>query len=426
MKYTRKHNSQTNTTLTVTLEAKDLAHTKPQTLARLSTKLKVPGFRPGKVPAHLAEKHLDPNMLSVELAEDAINHFLVEVFEAEKLQPLDRPKVELGKYVPNEQLEFTAEVEVLPEIKLGDYKKLAVKKSAIKIAAKDIEEVLERMRTGMAEKQPVERAAKNGDEVTIDFAGTQDGKPVAGASGKDYPLILGSGTFIPGFEEGLVGKKAGDTFDLPLTFPEDYGHKPLAGAKVTFAVTVTAVKEVVLPELTDEFAAKCGPFKTVEELRADIKRELTDQKEREADEKLKDELIEQLVKASTIPTPEILVTDQLASLERDFIQNLLYRGITLDQYLSEQKQTKDEWRQKELREQAIRRVQVGLALAELSKLEKVAVSMEELNERLNVMLQQYGHDAKLREQFNTPEARRDVANRLITEKTINRLVELNK
>lgn len=426
MKYTRKHNSQTNTTLTVTLEAKDLAHTKPQTLARLSTKLKVPGFRPGKVPAHLAEKHLDPNMLSVELAEDAVNHFLVEVFETEQLQPLDRPKVELGKYVPNQQLEFTAEVEVLPEIKLGDYKKLTIKKQTIKIADKDVDEVLERMRSGMAEKQPVERAAKDGDEVTIDFVGTQNGKPVAGATGKDYPLTLGSSTFIPGFEEGLVGKKAGDTFDLPLTFPKDYGHKPLAGAKVTFAVTVKVVKEVVLPKLTDEFAATCGPFKTVEELRADIKRELTDQKEREANEKLKDELIEQLVKVSNIPTPEILITDQLASLERDFIQNLLYRGITLDQYLSEQKQTKDEWRGKELREQAVRRVQVGLALAELSKLEKVAVSMEELTERLNVMLQQYGHDAKLREQFNTPEARRDIANRLITEKTIDRLVELNK
>lgn len=412
-------------TLTVTLEATDLTHIKPKTLTRLSKKMKVAGFRQGKVPAGVAEKNLDPNVLSMELAEDAINHFMMDLLEKEKLQPLDQPKVEIGKYVPNELLEFTAKVEILPAIKLGDYKKLGVKKQADKVAEKEIEEVIERMRLGLAEKKPVERPAKENDEVSIDFDGTQDGKPVAGASGKAYPLVLGSDTFIPGFEAGLIGKKAGDKFNLPLTFPKDYQHKPLAGAKVTFAVVVNEVKEVVLPKVDDEFAAKCGPFKTVEELKADIKRELTDQKEREALDKFKDDLLGKLIEGSTIPTPEVLVVDQLAGIERDFTQNLMYRGITLQQYLEEQKQTKEEWQEKELRPQAIRRVQVGLALAELTKVEDVQVSMDELNERMAMFMQQYGSDARMREQLDTPEARRDIANRLVTEKTVDRLVELN-
>jgi len=425
MKHTRTNNSDTQVKLAVTLDASDLAKVEPKTLNRLAKNMKVAGFRPGKVPASVAKKQLDSNALGMELAEDAVNHFMAEVLATEKLQPLDQPKVELTKYVPNDTLEFTADVEVLPEIKLGDYKKLKAKKIAVTITDKDVDDVVERMRLGMAEKKDVDRAAKNSDEVWIDFKGTKDGKEVPGASGKEYPLVLGSSTFIPGFEEGLVGKKVGDTFDLPLTFPKDYHQKSLAGQKVDFAVIVTKVKEVTLPAVNDEFAAKCGPFKTVAELRADVKRELTDQKEREALDKLKDELIEQLIKGSHIPAPEVLIVDQIASLERDFTQNLLYRGMTLQQYLDEQKLTIDEWRTKELRVQAIRRVQVGLALADLSKLEDIELSMDELNQRLAEMMQQYGNDAKIREQLDTPEVRRDIANRLITEKTVDRLVALN-
>lgn len=427
MKYTRKNTSDTQTQLVVTLDKADLQAVKPKTVARLSKNSKVPGFRPGKVPANIAEKNLDPTALSMEVAQDSINHFVAGILDDEKLQPLDRPQVDVGDYQPGEKLVFTATLEIVPDIKLGDYKALKVKKQTVKVAAKDINEVIERMRSGMGEKKPVVRAAKNGDEVIIDFDGKdKEGKAVAGASGKDYPLNLGSNTFIPGFEEGIVGKKAGDAFDLPLTFPIDYHHKPLAGAKVIFSVTIKEVKDIVLPELNDDFAAKCGPFKTVAELKADVTRELTDQKEREALDVLKDNLVEQLVKGSHVPTPEILITDQVASLERDFTQNLLYRSMTLPQYLEDQKLTKDEWREKELRPQAIRRVQVGLALAELSKAEAIEVSMDELNARLSELMQQYGSQPQMREQLDTPEVRRDVANRVMTEKTIDRLVSLNQ
>lgn len=426
MKYTRKNTSDTQVAFTVTLDAADLEKTKKSTLNRLSKKVKVAGFREGKVPTAVAEKHLDQNTLGMEVAEDAVNAFMVDVLEAEKLQPLDRPKVDLTKYVPNESLEFTAAVEILPAITLGNYKNLKATKQAATVDDKDVDEVIERMRAGMAEKKETDRAAKDGDELIIDFKGLdKDGKEVAGAAGTEYPLTLGSQSFIPGFEEGLAGKKAGEHAELPLTFPKDYHHPPLAGAKVTFGVDIKKVNEVALPALNDAFATTAGPFKTMDELRADVRRELSDQHEREALDKLRDELIEQLVKGSDIPTPEVLINDQMASLERDFVQNLLYRGMTLPQYLDQQNLSEDDWRKTELRDQAIRRVQVGLALAELSKIEEINISREELEARLREMLQRSGGDKKFREQLDTPEARRDLANRLITEKTVDRLVELN-
>lgn len=426
MKHTTKNESETKVVVSVTLDAADLEDIKKTTIARLAGKVKVAGFRPGKVPADVAEKNIDQNQLNSEILEDAVNSSAVDAFDEAKLTPLDRPQVTVDKYVPGQELQYSATVEIIPAVKLGDYKKLRAKKDAIKVEDHDVADVLDRLLQSAAVKKDVERAAKLGDEVIIDFVGKdKDGKDVAGATGNDYELKLGSNTFIPGFEDGIVGKKKGDVFDLPLTFPKDYHHKPLAGAKVTFTVTIKNVKELSLPELNDKFAATVGPFKKLDDLKADITRELTEQKEREAVEKLKDSLVEQLVKGSHIPAPHVLIHDQLESIERDFVQNLMYRGMTLDDYLAQQGKTAEEWRETELHQQAERRVQVGLALAELSKVENIEVSKQELEDRLQEMLKQYGNSPEIAKQLDTPEVRRDLANRVMTEKTVNRLVELN-
>lgn len=426
MKHTVKKINDTTRLLTIELDAADLAQIKVNTLAHLAKDLKVAGFRPGRVPANIAEKHIDPNELNNHLLEDAVNSAAIKVLDAEDIMPLDRPKVEVKKFVPDSALEFTAELEVIPEIKLGDYKKLKATKHKVDVSAKDVDDVIDNLRRQHATKQAVKREAKDGDEVTIDFVGTdKNGKEVEGAIGKDYKLVLGSKSFIPGFEEGLVGLKAGDKKDLSLTFPKDYHHESLKGAKVTFAVTVHDVSEVALPKVDAAFAAKIGPFKSVADLMADIKRELGEQKQREADDQLKDSLIEQLVKASKVPVPEVLVTDQMSAIERDFVQNLMYRGQTLEQYLTSKSLTKEQWQKQELHEAAIRRVQVGLVLAELSKIEKIEVSKDELEERLADMLKRYSDSPEIKKQLDTPEARRDLANRVLTEKTVNRLIELN-
>ena len=265
-----------------------------------------------------------------------------------------------------------------------------------------------------------------GDEVVIDFVGKKDDVEFDGGKAENYSLKLGAGQFIPGFEEGVVGHKAGDAFDLELKFPKDYHVGDLAGQPVVFSVTLHTVNETTLPELTDEFAAKCGPFTSMDELRADILREVEEQKKREADEKFKDELVGELADKVKVSLPEVLVEDQIRSIEQDMQQNLSYRGVELESYLSTQGfKDKDDWMAKEVRPAAEKRVKAGLVLAELSKELKVDVSHDELSAQIDTLKQYYGKDAKTAKQFDNPDVHRDIANRLITDKTIAKLVELN-
>lgn len=426
MKTTVKNLSDTKVSLTISVTSEELKKAELVSLDKLGKTVKVPGFRKGKVPASVVAKHIDAQTLQAELLDNAISKAVSEAFTSENIQAIDRPEVEVKKYVPGSELEFTAEVEIIPAVKLGDYKKLTSKKKVEKVTDKDVTEIIDRMRQSLAEKKEVTRAAKNEDETLIDFVGKKDNVAFDGGTGTDYTLVLGSGQFIPGFEEGIVGHKAGETFDLELTFPEDYHAKELAGEKVVFTTTLKAVKEVVPAELNDEFAAKCGPFTSVDELKEDIKRELTAQKEREATEKLKDELVSELIEVSEVPVPEILVKDQERSIEQDFTQNLAYRGISLDSYLEAEKfVTKEEWLDKEVRPAAEKRVKAGLALAELSKVLKIEASADELADHINQYREQYANNKEALKQFEQPEVQRDIANRLLTEKTVDTLVELN-
>jgi trigger factor len=421
-----KNLSDTKVELTITLGKEELDAAEKVALSKLAKNAKVPGFRKGHVPPSVAAKNVDPEMLSQQTLEDALSKAVAQAYMDKGIQALDRPAVEIKKFVPGQELEFTAEAEILPTVVLGDYKKLKVEQEKISVAAKDVTEIIDRMRGGMGEKKPVERAAKDGDEVKIDFVGKKDDVAFDGGTGTDYDLTLGSNSFIPGFEEGIVGKKPGETFDLKLKFPDTYHVADLKGADVVFTTTLKEVKEIVLPELDDDFASKVGPFKTVDDLKTDIKRELTTQKEREAKEKLKDSLVKQLVEVSKVPVPEILVKDQSESIERDMTQNLMYQGITLDQYLENKGfESKDKWLQTEVYDAAEKRVQAGLALAELSKAEKIEATSKELEEHVAMYKSQYANNPQMVAQFDQPEARRDIANRLLTEKTVDRLVELN-
>jgi len=426
MKTSVKYTSDTKVEISVTLDAEELAIAEQVATTKLARDVKVSGFRKGKTPVSVAAKNIDPQTLQEQTLDNAISKAVAEAFLKDEIQALDRPAVEVKKYVPGEMLEFVAEAEILPKIKLGDYKKLKVTSEKVVISADEINEIIERMRKGLAEKTEVKRAAKDGDETVIDFVGKKDGVAFDGGTGSDYSLTLGSNQFIPGFEEGIVGHKAGETFDLELTFPADYGSAELKGTKVTFTTTLKAIKEIALPKVDDEFAAKSGPFKTVAELKADIKRELTSQKERENSEKLKDDLVTQLVAVSKVPVPEILVADQMKSIEQDFINNLMYQGLSIEQYLENKGfESKDKWLETEVKAVAKKRVQAGLVLAELSKAEKIEATTAELDAHVETYRQQYAKNPEALKQFEQPEVRRDIANRLLTEKTVDRLVELN-
>lgn len=426
METTLKNLSDTKVQLTISVSAKELEAAEQVALTKLSKTVKVPGFRAGKVPASVAAKHVDPQALQEQALDDALSKAVAEAFLKEKIQVLARPEVEVKKFVPGETLEFTAEAEVVPKIKLGDYKKLTAKPEKIEVSATEVNEIIDRMRNGFAEKKEVKRAAKLGDETVIDFVGKKDGVVFDGGTAKDYTLVLGSNQFIPGFEEGIVGHEIGDEFDIDLTFPKDYHAKDLAGTKVTFTVTLKKVLESTLPELNDEFAAKAGSFTSVAELKADIKKEISAQKERQNVERFKDALLTELIEKSTVPVPEILVTDQMASIEQDFERNLLYQGLNLDSYFATNNfKDADDWREKEVRPTATRRVQAGLILAELTNVENITASDAEIDEHVEVHRRQYANNPEALKQFETPEVRQDIANHYLTEKTIERLITIN-
>lgn len=417
MNVKRTNTSETEVKLVISVGSAELESLKKSTVAKLGKKLKVAGFRPGKAPASVIEKQIDDNQLQVEVLQDAIEEYYKEAAIKELLKPLASPQVDVKKFVPFTELEFEAKLEIMPDIKLGDYSKM--KKSAPKNTAtdKEVMDVVENLRTRVAEKVSVDKKAENGDEVWIDFEGVDvKGTKVAGASGDNYPLNLGSNTFIPGFEDGLVGVNKGDKKDLKLAFPRDYHAANLAGTKITFKVTVKDIKQVVLPKVDDELAAKLGPFKTLDDLKRDIKAQLIEQKTSEAVAKVKDEIVEELVKKSKLALPKILLEDQMASLQDDMKQNLTYRGITLKDYIAQEKfKDEAEWKEKALKPQAERRVSVGMVLAEVAEKEKLTVSEAELNERVSLYKTQYQQQAG---DFDTPEMQREVLSRMLTEKTV--------
>lgn len=424
MHTTRKDISGTKIELVITVDAEELASVKQATLQKMKSQVKAPGFRAGKAPLSVIEKQVDPSQLQGDVLQEAVNKHYQAVIEKDNIKVLSNPEVEITKFVPFTQLEFKAKVDVMPKVKLGDYKKIKKTVSKVAVTDKEIKEVIDNLLQKSSKKQAVDRKAKNGDEVLIDFEGKDEkGELVAGASGKDYPLVLGSNSFIPGFEEGLIGLKKGDKKNVKLTFPKEYHAKQLAGTKITFSVDVKEVNEVVLPEPDDKFAVSLGPFETLVDLKKDIKTQLTEQKLSEEQNKVKDSIVEELVKKSSFEMPEVLITDQIAMLEHDFNQNLTYRGITLPEYLKQEGfKDADEWKAKELKPQAERRVSVGIILAEVADKEGLKVDEQEVAARISQYKTQYSSQAA---EFDNPEMQREVVSRLLTEKTVDRLFELS-
>ena len=395
-------------------------------IKRLGKDAKVPGFRRGHVPLEVLERAIDPARLASVEIDGAINQSVVEIIAQEDLQLLDQPKVSVTKYVPNDTLEFTVEIEVVPPVKLADPTKLKVKKSAVKVDKQQIDDVIQRLRVSSAERTTVDRPAKNGDEVVIDFTGLRDGEEFAGGKAKDYQLELGSNQFIPGFEDGIVGHSAGDEFDVNVTFPKDYGAKDMASKKAVFKVTLKKVNELKLPALDDKFAASIAPdLKDMDALRKDIEGGLTRQEEASAREQYYGELLDKLAEKSKVEVPEVLVNDQVPQMKQQFVQNLMYRGMKLEDYLGQIGKTEEQWEAEDLRAGAEKRIRNSLVLRQFIKDYDITVSDDDLEARQNEVLSHY-NNPKMRENFQTPEARRQMREQLMIERANTKLAELNE
>ena len=425
MKTKVKKLSDARVEITVTLDADDLKDANKRALEKLAKGINVTGFRKGKVPADVAKKFIPENDLNAEAADIAVRTTIIAAFTDNTKQPLVVPNANITKYVPGEILEYTATADVLPEVKLGDYKKLGVKKPEVKIDEKDIKGVLDNLAGSFAEKKVAKRAAKLDDEVVIDFIGKKDGKAFDGGSAKDYKLLLGSKTFIPGFEDGIVGHEPGDKFELSLTFPKDYGMKDLAGAKTVFEVLLKQVNEIEKPAIDDEFAKKCGPFKDLAALKVDIKKNLEMQAEHQNLEKYKNDLVEALVKKSKVSAPEILVDDQVKALRDDVTRNATSMGLTFEKYIERAGETMESW-EKKAREVSSERVKGSLILQNLALAEKITVSDDLVSAKIAELRDVYKKSPEAMKSLKAPNVRMDIKNRMIIEKTLDYLVKVNK
>jgi trigger factor len=370
----------------------------------------------------MVEKVVDQQLLQNKVIDHVVNDLYTAGLEQEKLRPVAQPEVSLTKFVPFTTLEMNATVEVVGEVKLPDYKKFKVEKKVAAVTDAEIEAVVDDLLARSATKNEVKRAAADGDEATIDFAGVdaKSQEEIEGAKGEDYPLVLGSNTFIPGFEPELLGLKAGEGKTFDVTFPKDYGAVQLQNKKVTFTVTVKLVKERVLPKLDAAFAASVGPFKSVAELRTDIRKQMGTEKEREAQAKLESDVLEQLGQKAQIAMPDSLVEQEIDRMDEEEKRNLMYRGQTWQEHLKAEGKTEEEHRESH-REQAALRVKTGIALGEVAEKESVRVSQEEFDARLSELKKQYT-DQQMLTELEKPENQRDILSRMLTEKTIAVLV----
>ena len=418
MQIKRSELTKTKYKLSISSDQATLDNIKTHVLRRLATnQVKLPGFRAGKAPLSLVEKNIDQNLLQSEFLDEAVNRMYTQAIKAEKIRPVEQPKISLKKFVPFTMVEFEAEVEAISGIDLADYTKIRKKPIPVIVDNKDVGGVISNLRQRVAERREVSRPSRDSDEVIVDFNGTDNkNQPVKGAEGKDYPLVLGSNSFIPGFEPNLVGLKVGQDKTFTITFPKDYNMSALQSKKVTFKVKIKKVHEIIEPKIDDAFAAKIGPFKSLAELKKDIKNQLTIEQQRQADTDFNNELIKEIVSKSSVEVPESLIDEEVERAEQAERQNLSYRGQTWQEHLAEEG-VSDEEHRKNNRPAAEENVKASLILSEIAQRENITVTPEELEVRLQLLKGQYS-DKAMQAELDKPENHSEIESRLITEKTI--------
>ena len=409
-------------TLEITVTPEEISHAREHVFDKYRPQIKVSGFRPGKAPDNIVAREVGDATIQSESIDHAMSHAYSDAVFAEKLAVIGNPDISIEKWVPFDTLEFKAKVELVPPVKLPDYRKIKKAVKPATIDEKQIDTMVEDLRRRVAKRVPAIRPAEMGDEVKLDFDGTSGGEPVTGASAKGHVLKLGSGSFIPGFEEEVVGVSVGETKVFTVTFPDDYQEKTLAGKPVEFTIKVHEVIALDLPEVTDAFAAEVGPFKSVKELRSDIKDQLMSEAEEAAKREHENELLEEIMDKTEMKVPAALVSQQLERLKSELEQRLASSGLNLQQYMELQKKTPEEL-DKELTPEAEKRVKLALVLGQVAKDENMVVGPDEIEDELEMLRQRYT-DSAMQQQLAQEKIKEDIYNHLMASKVINHLVEV--
>lgn len=378
-------------TLKITLPAEEVNKGFKKAVAKIAGQVNIPGFRKGKAPRNIIEMHYGKEAVKQEAFELVANQCYTEALEQEKLIPVSDPKVEDSVFEENKDMELTIKVTLKPEVKLGDYKELHVEKEAVEVTDEAVEEQVQGLRSRHAKMVEAEEGAviEKGDFAIIDFAGTVDGEPFSGGEGKGYPLEVGSNSFIPGFEDQLVGLKKGDSTDVDVTFPEEYFVKELAGKQAIFKVNVQDVKRKELPELTDEYVAANSDCKTVEELRASYKERMQKAAENNAQVAYEKALIDLAVANAEFEVPEIMIEDRVTQMIDEIRMSLEARKLTLEQYMQYSGIDMKQLRERQ-HDAAVENVKTDLVLDAIAKAENIQVSMEDVDSELSAIASQHG------------------------------------
>jgi len=389
----------------------------------LAKGLKIAGFRPGKAPQFVVEKEIGQDKFYAEVLDSVLPEAYYNAITQEKIVTVSRPDIKVTKYAPTGGLTFEAEVEVLPEVVLPDYKKIKISKKEVKVTGKDIDNSIQELQERYAEFRDVERKAVKGDRVEINFEGSKGGKLVEGSKGEKYPVTIGAGMFIPGFEENLIGmsKEEEKTFDV--TFPKDYHEKRLQGEKVTFKAKIISISEKVLPELNDDFAKKFGIFKNADELRKGVEKNLAEVKEMEERRRLEEDIMTKISEKTKVEVPDALIHQEIHSMLHTAEHNLQSSGLTMEQYLKTSGKTMEDI-EKEMKPDAEKRVKMGLVLSKISEVEGMGVTKEEVEIEKNVILASAGEKKEeVEKKLSEHETVHQIENSIVSRKTMDRLID---
>ena len=375
--------------LTIEVTAEDLEKALNAAYQRQKKNISIPGFRKGKVPRAMVEKMYGPAVFY----EDAVNSLIPQEYakaaDESGLDIVSQPEIDVVQIEKGKPFIFTAEVAVKPEVTLGEYKGLEVPKADLEVTDEEIEAELKKEQEKNARTIHVEdRAAQEGDKVTIDFEGFVDGVAFEGGAGKDYPLTLGSKTFIPGFEEQLVGVALEQPVDVNVTFPEDYQAEELKGKEAVFKCVIHKIEAKELPELDDDFAKDVSEFDTLEEYKKKIKDNIEKRKADAAKTEKENAVVDKAIENAQMDIPEAMVKTQINQMIDDFARRIQSQGLTMEQYMQFTGSTR-ETMQEQMRPQAMKRIQSRLVLEKVAEVENIQISDEKLDEELTKMAEMY-------------------------------------
>ena len=375
--------------LTVEVSAEDFKAAIKKAFNKNKNRFAIPGFRKGKAPQAMIEKMYGEGVFYEDAADEAINASYAEAMKESGLDIVSRPEVTIEKIGKDEPFVYSALVAVKPEVTLGQYKGVEVEKADASVSAEDVEAELKKVQEQNARLLTVEdRGVEDGDQTVIDFEGFVDGKGFEGGKAEDYPLTIGSHSFIDTFEEQLIGKKIGEECEVNVTFPTEYHAADLAGKPATFKVTVKEIKVKELPELNDEFASEVSEFDTLDEYKKDVEKKLAEKKEIEANSKNEDAVVAKVVENATMEIPDKMIDAQAENMVQDMARRMQSQGLSLDMYLKYTGMTVEQMKE-QARPDAEKRIRTRLVLEAVAKAENIQISDEKVDEEVAKMAEAY-------------------------------------